>query len=84
MKTNMDSQKHFKVTLRGLRATYGLSQKEAAKAIGVSLETWRNYERGITSPDEKKLRVIEKVFSIGYDDIIFCRQLRLNRNLVNE
>ncbi|ULQ49023.1 helix-turn-helix transcriptional regulator [Liquorilactobacillus nagelii] len=80
----MEIQKHFKVTLRGLRATYGLSQKEAAEAIGVGLETWRNYERGITSPDEKKLRVIEKVFNISYNDIIFCRQLRLNRNKVTE
>ncbi|MFT9412159.1 helix-turn-helix transcriptional regulator [Liquorilactobacillus hordei] len=76
----MNKEKHFKVTLKGLRATYGLSQKEAAEAIDVSLETWRNYERGITSPNESKLRVIEKVFCISYDDIIFCRQLRFNRN----
>lgn len=80
----MNGEKHFKVTLKGLRATYGLSQKEAAKAIDVSLETWRNYERGITSPNESKLRVIENVFGIGYDDIIFCHELRFNRKKVKE
>ncbi|WP_258328313.1 helix-turn-helix transcriptional regulator [Lactobacillus melliventris] len=41
----------MKLTLKSLRANKNMTQVEAAKAIGVGKETWRNYENGKTYPD---------------------------------
>lgn len=61
----------MKLTLKGLRANANLTQPEAAKAVGVSAETWHNYEKGKTFPDVLTIRKIEKVFNVKYSDIIF-------------
>lgn len=39
-----------KMTLKTLRTTKNLNQKQAAKMLGVSVETWGNWERGDTEP----------------------------------
>ncbi|HCT5213403.1 helix-turn-helix domain-containing protein [Enterococcus faecalis] len=61
----------MKVTLKGLRAMRNWTQREAAEAIGVSVETWANYEKGKTYPDVPVIKSIEKVFDVTYNDIIF-------------
>lgn len=61
----------MRVTLKALRANKGMTQEEAAKAIGVSQYTWQNYERGKTFPDVPTIEKIEKKFDITYNDIIF-------------
>ncbi|RXK57261.1 XRE family transcriptional regulator [Enterococcus faecalis] len=61
----------MKVTLRALRVTKNLTQKEAAKKVGVSAETWANYERFKTFPDVLTIKKIESVFNVNYEDIIF-------------
>ncbi|MGM0122693.1 hypothetical protein IGI37_000058 [Enterococcus sp. AZ194] len=61
----------MKVTLRGLRAMRNWTQKEAAKEVGVSVDTWANYEKGKTYPDVPIIKKIEAVFDVGYNDIIF-------------
>ncbi|WP_288839279.1 helix-turn-helix transcriptional regulator [uncultured Megasphaera sp.] len=58
-------------TLKALRANKNWSQKEAAKAVGVSLDTWSNWERGKSFPDVPKICKIEKVFNTRYNEIIF-------------
>lgn len=58
-------------TLKALRANKNWSQKEAAKAVGVSLDTWSNWERGKSFPDVPKICKIEKVFNTQYNEIIF-------------
>lgn len=62
------------MTLKALRANKNWTQAQAAKALGVSMETWRNYERYITYPDVIVIKKIEKVFGVKYDDIIFLPQ----------
>ena len=62
------------MTLKALRANKNWTQAQAAKALGISMETWRNYERYITYPDVIVIRKIEKVFGVKYDDIIFLPQ----------
>lgn len=47
------------------------TQKEAAMAIGISVETWANYEKGKTYPDVPMIKKIEDVFDVTYNDIIF-------------
>lgn len=61
----------MKLTLKALRANRSMSQADAAKAVGVSEDTWRNYEKGKTYPDVLVIRKIEKVFHVKYADIIF-------------
>ncbi|MDN0046564.1 helix-turn-helix transcriptional regulator [Megasphaera hexanoica] len=58
-------------TLKALRANKNWTQKEAAEAVGVSLETWANWERGKSFPDVPKIRKIEKVFKVRYNELIF-------------
>lgn len=63
--------KRMKMTLKALRANKDLKVSEAAKAIGVSEDTWRNYEKGKTFPDVPIIKRIEKAFNVKYSDIIF-------------
>lgn len=63
----------MKVTLKGLRAMKNWTQKETAKQVGVSVDTWANYEKGKTFPDVPIIKKIEKVFDVSYNDIIFLQ-----------
>lgn len=59
------------MTLKALRANKNMSQADVAKALGISEDTWRNYEKGKTFPDVPAIKKIEKVFNVKYADIIF-------------
>jgi transcriptional regulator with XRE-family HTH domain len=59
------------ITLKAARINKGFTQKEAAKKIGIRVDTLSNYERGNTYPDIPILKKIEKVYEIGYNDIIW-------------
>lgn len=71
----------MKLTLKALRVNYGLTQREMAKLVGCSIESWRNYENGVTAPNNKVVEKIVTTFKVNYNDIIFSRQLRLNSSL---
>ena len=58
-------------TLKTARERMGLRQIEAAKLIGVSVDTLGNYERGKSYPDIPILRKIEEVCDIPYSRLIF-------------
>lgn len=58
-------------TLKSLRGLRDMTQEDAAKAVGVSVETWRNWEQRKTYPSVPQIAKIEKVFDIRYSDIIF-------------
>lgn len=59
------------MTLKALRANRNMSQADAAKAVGVSEDKWRNYEKGKTYLDVLVIIKIEKIFKVKYADIIF-------------
>ncbi len=61
----------MKYTLRAIRVNKGDTQEETAKAVGVSVDTWANYEKGKTFPDVPVIQRIEKYFNIPYDNIDF-------------
>ena len=48
-----------------------MTQEEAGKAIGVSANVISNWERGRTYPDAMQIKKIEKVYGVGYNNIIF-------------
>ena len=60
-----------KVSLKTARELKRLNQAEAAKLIGVSVDTLRNYEKGKSYPDIPVLRNIESVYGIPYHRLIF-------------
>lgn len=60
---------HF--TLRTAREMKKYTQEEAAKRIGVSVDTLGNYERGKSYPDVPVLRKIEEVYGVPYEQLIF-------------
>ena len=59
------------ITLKAARINKGFTQNVAAKKIGIRVDTLSNYERGNTYPDIPILKKIEKVYEIGYNDIIW-------------
>lgn len=61
----------MQITLKAIRVNKGLSQEDAAKAIGISEDTLSNYERGKTYPDIPVLKKIEEVYGTSYENINF-------------
>ena len=61
----------MKVTLRAARVNKGLTQNEAAKRIGITVDTLANYEKGKTYPDVPVLKRIEVVYGVSYNHLIF-------------
>ena len=61
----------IKITMAAARVNKGYNQTEAAKKIGVSLSTIKNWEKGRTSPDIKHIGKICDVYEIPYNNIFF-------------
>lgn len=60
-----------KITMKAARVNMNLTQKEAAEKIGVSKDTIGSWERGKSFPSVSKIPLIEKVYNIKYESIIF-------------
>ena len=63
---------NVKFTLKEARDRNDLTQKEAAKKLGISERTLSQYENGVSFPTVKVLKRIEKLYGIEYNDLIFC------------
>ncbi|HFR3225608.1 TPA: helix-turn-helix transcriptional regulator [Streptococcus suis] len=62
-------------TLKMLRVRKDLTQKEAGELVGVTGDTWANWENHKTFPDVQKIVEIEKAFDVSYDDIKFLPEI---------
>lgn len=60
-----------KITLKQARVLNNLRQDEAAKRLGITPETLSRWERGISYPDVKSLKMMEDLYHVKYDDLIF-------------
>ena len=58
-----------KISLEAARVNARFTQKDAAKALGISVATLRNYESGKTTPDWNLVRRIEKLYKFPVDYI---------------
>ncbi len=59
------------ITLKAARINKGLTQKEAARALGVSCTTLAKYEKGITFPNTETIKRMEQAYGVSYADLIF-------------
>ncbi len=59
------------ITLKAARVNNNMTQSEAAKKIGITVDTLSNYERGKSYPDVPIIKKIEEVYGLTYSDIIF-------------
>lgn len=57
----------YTISLEAARINAGLSQKEAARRIGVNVATLSNWERGKTSPDVDKFKQLCAVYECPID-----------------
>lgn len=58
-------------TLRTARDRVKLTQKDAAEKLGISPDTLRNWENGITQPDALMIKRIEELYHINFNQLIF-------------
>lgn len=58
-------------TLRAARVNRGLTQEDAASAIGVTPLTIRKWEKGSTYPDARQIKKLCELYCVHYDDINF-------------
>lgn len=61
----------MQITLKAARTNTGLTQRVAAKKLGVALKTLGNWERGDSFPDAIQIRSLERLYGVKYDDLIF-------------
>ena len=61
----------MQITLKAARTNKNLKQSEAAKRICVSEATISKWERGICVPNVKFIPVIESVYGVAYDQLLF-------------
>ena len=57
----------YTVSLEAARINAGLSQKDAAAQIGVNVATLSNWERGKTSPDIDKFKLLCSLYKCPAD-----------------
>ena len=67
----------YKVTLAAARVNAGLSQKAAAKALGISNRTICAWEQGTTFPNADKIALICELYKIPYELLNFCPDVNL-------
>lgn len=61
----------FQITLAAARVNAGMSQKDAAKKLGVSNKTLASWERGQYFPNAQKIDRICELYNIPVDNLIF-------------
>lgn len=63
--------KEFKISLEAARVNANFNQREAAKRLGISKETLRNYETGKTSPTIEMASKICALYQVPQENINF-------------
>ena len=59
------------ITLKAARVNMNMQQKDAAKRLGGTEDTLRNWESGRTFPNVPQIKKIEELYGVPYSDLIF-------------
>ena len=65
----------IQMTLKAARVNAGLTQEEAAKAIGTSVSTLKKWENSTSFPRQPQIMKMCEVYKVSYDDIFFDSRL---------
>jgi transcriptional regulator with XRE-family HTH domain len=60
-----------KITLKAARVNAGLTQKQAAEALGISNSTLVKWENGKAAPRVEKIDALCALYSTNYDNLNF-------------
>ena len=71
----------FRISLEAARVNAHLTQKAAAKHLGVSNNTIVSWEKGKTFPSAEKIDALCKLYGAPYDIINFLPSDSLKENL---
>ncbi len=63
----------YRISLEAARVNAGISQKEAAKRLGINVGTLSNWERGQTFPSVEKFKALCDLYGCP-SDLIFLRK----------
>lgn len=70
----------YSISLEAARVNAGLSQKAAAKRLGVNAGTLSNWERGKTSPDVEKFHAMCNLYGCPSELIFLRRKFALSES----
>jgi DNA-binding XRE family transcriptional regulator len=62
----------IRISLEAARVNAGMTQPQAAQALGVSVATLLKWEKGTTSPNIEKAIALAGLYAIPLDAINFC------------
>lgn len=62
--------KRLNEKLRELRSQLGISQKQAAKDMGITPTAYSNYEQGLREPSLETLKIICEYYGVTADYLI--------------
>lgn len=56
--------------LKSLRAESGLTQKQVAKELGITYQSYQAYELGLTLPTLQNFIKLCKLFDVSYEELL--------------
>lgn len=59
----------FKDNLKQLRIEMGLTQKQLAEIVNVSLKTISHWEQGYSEPNINQLIILKNYFKVSYEEL---------------
>ena len=60
-----------KITLKSARINVGMSRQEVADVVGVSYSTIKNWELGISFPNQPQIDKLCNLYKVPYDGLNF-------------
>lgn len=70
----------FCKNIKTLREKAGLSQEQAAEAVGVNIRTYQRYEAGDASPTDPKKELLAKAFRASISDL-YSEHLKIEERI---
>ena len=61
----------MKMRLKELRKSKNLTQKQVAKVLGISVQTYAAYEKSIKEPDDATLFFLSGIFDVTIDELFY-------------
>ena len=59
-------------TIKRLRTSFGMTQKELAEKLGITAQAVSKWEAGKTCPDVMTLPVLASLFGVTTDELLGC------------